>query len=85
MARVIRLSVLRPGQKGIVVRVEGPSEIRRRLLDMGLVRGTEVRAIREAPLADPVEYEVKGYNLSLRREEAACVFVELVEEGGGGA
>ena len=85
MARVVRLNGLRPGQKGIVLRVEGPSDIRRRLLDMGLVRGTEVRAIREAPLADPVEYEVKGYNLSLRREEAACVLVELVEEGGGGA
>ena len=85
MARVVRLSALRPGQRGIVVRVEGPSEIRRRLLDMGLVRGTEVHAIREAPLADPVEYEVKGYNLSLRREEAACVFVELVEGGGSGA
>ena len=85
MTGVIRLSELRPGQKGIVLRVEGPSEIRRRLLDMGLVRGTEVRAIREAPLADPVEYEVKGYNLSLRREEAACVLVELVGEGGGGA
>jgi len=85
VVRMVRLSELRPGQKGIVARVEGPSEIRRRLLDMGLVRGTEVRAIREAPLADPVEYEVKGYNLSLRREEAACVFVELVGEGGGGA
>ena len=85
MARVVKLSELRPGQKGIVVRVEGPSEVRRRLLDMGLVRGTEVRAVREAPLADPVEYEVKGYNLSLRREEAACVLVELVEEGGDDA
>jgi len=85
VVRVVRLSGLRPGQKGVVVRVEGPIEIRRRLLDMGLVRGTEVRVIREAPLADPVEYEVKGYNLSLRREEAAYVFVELVEEGGGGA
>jgi len=52
---------------------------------MGLVRGTEVRAVREAPLADPLEYEVKGYNLSLRREEAACVLVKLVEEGGDGA
>ena len=85
MARVVRLSGLRSGQKGIVVCVDGPSEIRRRLLDMGLVRGTEVRAVREAPLADPLEYEVKGYNLSLRREEAACVLVKLVEEGGDGA
>ena len=53
MVRVVRLSGLRPGQKGVVVRVEGPSEIRRRLLDMGLVRGTEVRAIREAPWPTP--------------------------------
>ena len=85
MARVIRLSELRPGQKGTVLRAEGSSEIRRRLLDMGLVRGTEVRVVREAPLGDPVEYEVKGYNLSLRREEAACVFVELIEEESDGA
>ena len=80
MVRVVRLSELRPGQKGIVQQIEGPSGIRRRLLDMGLVRGTEIRVIREAPLADPVEYEVRGYNLSLRREEAVCVLVELIEE-----
>ena len=41
MARVVRLSELRPGQKGIVVRVEGPSEVRRRLLDVSLVKGCE--------------------------------------------
>ena len=78
-----KLSELEPGERGVVIRVIGPSDIKRRLLDMGFVRGTEVLVVRKAPLADPVEYEVKGYNVSLRREEAACVIVEPVEEGGG--
>jgi ferrous iron transport protein A len=49
---------------------------RRRLLDMGLVKGAEFVLIRRAPLGDPVEIEVRGYRLSLRQDEAACLCVE---------
>jgi len=47
---------------------------------MGFIPGTEVRVIRRAPLADPIEYQLRGYLVSLRREEAAMVFVQIVEK-----
>ena len=74
----VKLSELKPGEEGIVVRVEGPPTLRRRLMEMGVVRGTRIRMVRKAPLGDPIEYEVKGYNLSLRAREADGVYVEVV-------
>ncbi|RLI41983.1 iron transporter [Candidatus Bathyarchaeota archaeon] len=75
-----RLSELKPGEKGIILRVEGSGATKRRILDMGLVRGTEIKVIRRAPLGDPVEFLLKGYNLSLRKSEGDNVYVR-VEEG----
>ena len=75
-----RLSELKPGEKGVVSKVVGDREIRRRLLDMGLTRGTEIIVVRRAPLGDPVEFLLKGYNLSLRKRESENVYV-LVEGG----
>jgi len=71
------LSELNPGESGIIARIEG--EERRKLLDMGLVRGTRITVVRRAPLGDPVELLVKGYNLSLRLDEAEGVYVKPVE------
>ena len=71
------LMEMRPGERGKVVRVGGKGDIRRRLLDMGLVSGTGVAVERVAPLGDPIEVRLKGYNLSLRKEEAASVEVEV--------
>ncbi|OYT43387.1 ferrous iron transport protein A [Candidatus Bathyarchaeota archaeon] len=75
-----RLSELKPGERGVVSKVVGDREVRRRLLDMGLTRGTEVIVVRRAPLGDPVEFLLKGYNLSLRKRESENVYV-LVGEG----
>jgi len=75
-----RLSDLKPGEKGVISRITGDRELRRRLLDMGLTRGTEIIVVRRAPLGDPVEFLLKGYNLSLRKSECEGVYV-LVEEG----
>jgi len=75
-----RLSELKPGERGVISRITGDREIRRRLLDMGLTRGTEIIVVRRAPLGDPVEFLLKGYNLSLRKRECEGVYV-LVEEG----
>ena len=72
-----RLSELKPGERGIVTRVSGSGLIKKRLLEMGLVRGTEVVMVRKAPLGDPIEFQVKGYNLSLRKVEADNVFVTI--------
>ena len=83
MLKRVPLHELRVGQRGIVVRVGGQGPVRRRMMDMGLVTGAEVRVVRVAPLGDPVEFEVKGYSLSLRKSEARDVTVEVsVEEGG---
>ena len=74
---IVQLSELNPGQAGIIVRVGGQAAARRRLLEMGLVRGETVYVERVAPLGDPLEFKVKGYHLSLRRRDAANIHVEL--------
>jgi Fe2+ transport system protein FeoA len=74
-----KLSELKPGEKGIVTRVEGSGAVKRRLLEMGLVKGAEVTMIRKAPLGDPIEFLVKGYNLSLRKVEADNIYVSVKE------
>jgi Fe2+ transport system protein FeoA len=75
---MIRLSDLRESQRAVVVRVGGNGALRRRILEMGIVRGTEVYVEKYAPLKDPMELIVKGYHVSLRVEEAARITVERV-------
>jgi ferrous iron transport protein A len=70
------LSELSPGQSGKVQRVEVTGSARGRLQEMGLIRGTVVQFVRSAPLGDPIEIRVRGYRLSLRRQEAEAVIVE---------
>jgi Fe2+ transport system protein FeoA len=74
------LNQLRSGQSATVRRVSGEGAIRRRLMDMGLVRGAQVDVVKSAPLGDPVEYRLHGYHLSLRRAEAGLVEVELQQD-----
>jgi Fe2+ transport system protein FeoA len=76
----LRLSDLEPGQKGIVVSVKGGGATRRRIMDMGIVRGSKITVIRRAPLGDPVEFEIRDYNLTLRKKEAELIYVSLEEE-----
>ena len=71
------LNELKSGEKGKITKIGGGGRIRRRLLDMGLVSGSEVEMQRVAPLGDPIEIKVKGYNLSLRKEEASSIQVEV--------
>ncbi|MBT9130358.1 MAG: Fe(2+) transport protein A [candidate division WS2 bacterium] len=71
------LSELKKGEKGKIVKISGKGNVQRRLLDMGLVSGSEIEMQRVAPLGDPMEIKVKGYNLSLRKEEAATIQVEV--------
>ena len=68
-----RLADLQVGQQARVVRVEGADEISLRLLEMGLTPGTTVRCLGRAPLGDPLEFEVRGYRLSVRKSEAERV------------
>jgi Fe2+ transport system protein FeoA len=71
-----RLSQMKEGKRARIVRVGGNGAIRRRILEMGLIKGTEVYIEKYAPLRDPMELIVKGCHISLRVEEAANVIVE---------
>ena len=73
------LSELKPKERGQIIKVGGKGSVHRRILDMGVVSGTLVEVQRVAPLGDPIEIRVKGYNLTLRKEEAANIQVELNE------
>jgi Fe2+ transport system protein FeoA len=74
--QTVPLSTLTPGQQGVIVRVGGHTSLRRRLLEMGLVRGETIAVERLAPLGDPIEFMVKGYHLSLRGSDAANIEVQ---------
>lgn len=71
------LDQLSSGQAATVRRIAGQGALRRRLMDMGLVRGVTVAHVKAAPMGDPVEYLVRGYHLSLRKSEAALVEIDL--------
>lgn len=71
----VSLDGLPPDAEGVVAEVTGDGPIERRLRDLGLLPGTRVRVLRRAPLGDPVEYELRGYRLCLRRSEASRVRV----------
>lgn len=71
----VSLAELEPGCAAVVESVDGDGAIGRRLLDLGFVPGTELCVVRRAPLGDPVEYELRGARLCLRRTEAARIRV----------
>jgi ferrous iron transport protein B len=74
------LADLATGEKAVIVRVNGHGSFRKRLIEMGFIQGKEVRVVLNAPLKDPIEYEIIGYKVSLRREEARQIEVVGVEE-----
>ena len=76
----MNLSELKTGEKAVIVRVHGHGSFRKRLIEMGFIQGKEVRVILNAPLRDPIEYEIIGYKLSLRREEARQIEVASEQE-----
>ena len=65
-----------PGETVRVVKVHGEGALRRRLLDMGITKGTMINVLKTAPLGDPIEVTVRGYELSLRRAEGEIIEVE---------
>ncbi len=75
------LSEAEPGTRVKVVHIKGKGAARRRILDMGMVPGAEVKVIRKAPMGDPIEFEVKNYKLSMRKAEAELVIVDILERG----
>lgn len=74
----MKLSDLHTGERGVIVKVAGHGGFRKRIVEMGFVKGKTVKVILNAPLRDPIEYEIMGYKISLRREEAKLV--EVISE-----
>ena len=72
---------LKDGKTGMTVRIDsvGDSELKERLMTMGLIPGTKVKVLRSAPLGDPMALGVRSYNLALRREDAAKIQVSIAE------
>jgi len=79
MEKQMNLDDLPPGAKGTIAGIRGTSPFMKRLLEMGLVRGELIEKVKLAPLADPAEYIVKGYHVTLRRKEAKDVMIEQIE------
>ena len=72
-----KLNEFVPGQRGVVKRIQGEGNIRRRLFDMGVTPGADITLRKLAPLGDPVEVTLRGYELTLRKSEASCVVMEV--------
>ena len=78
MAETQTLDTVLPGQKAEVLSLSGDGEIRKRISEMGLTKGAVVEVERVAPLGDPMDIKIRGYRLSLRKEEASRVMVRRV-------
>ncbi|HCJ57940.1 FeoA family protein [Lutispora sp.] len=71
-----KLKDLKPGERAVIVKVKGGGATSRRLMDMGVTKGAEVMIRKVAPLGDPIEVNIRGYELSFRKEEAENIIVE---------
>lgn len=75
----MRLSELQTGQKAYIIKVNGSGAFRKRILEMGFVRGEEVKSILNAPLKDPIKYGIMEYEVSLRRSEAVMIEISMLK------
>jgi len=73
---IVKLNELKVGERGVIKLVDGERRYRRRLLDMGVTPGTLVILRKMAPLGDPIEITIRGYELTLRKDEAKLISVE---------
>ena len=70
------LKELKVGQKGTIKKVGTTGALKQRFMDMGITKGVEVEVVKIAPLGDPIEIEIRGYNLSIRKDDAANIVLE---------
>ena len=76
----MRLSELRPGESGIITKILGHGAFRKRVMEMGFVKGREITMVLNAPMQDPVKYKLMDYEVSLRRAEAALIEINLISK-----
>lgn len=70
------LRELKPGDRGVVARITGEGAVKRRLMDMGVTKGVEVLVRKVAPLGDPIEVNLRGYELTFRKAEAESIIIK---------
>ncbi len=68
------------GEKAVVTKINGEGAVKRRIMDMGLTKKAEVTVVKVAPLGDPLELTVRGYQLSIRKADAELIEVQIIEE-----
>ena len=73
------LKELNIGESGVIARVKCTGALKQRFMDMGITKGTEVKIIKIAPLGDPIEIEIRGYNLSIRKGDAEQIEMKDVD------
>lgn len=78
----MKLSELKTGETAVIVKIRGYGEFRHRITEMGFVKSKEVYVVKHAPLRDPIEYRVMGYDVSLRHTEADLIEVVKIDEPG---
>ena len=74
------LKDIAPGKSATVVRLHGEGAVKRRIMDMGITKGVNVSVRKVAPLGDPIELTVRGYELSIRKEDASAIEVEYNQD-----
>ncbi len=77
---LVKLSNLKPGQKGKIAQVCGNPDFRLRMMEMGFTKGTEVMVVKYAPLSDPVEFVIKGYHVTLRKDQASDILISELDQ-----
>ena len=80
MNNTTKLTDLLPGQAGRIIKILGQSPLKKRLMEMGLIKGQTIQKVKLAPLADPAEYIIQNTHVSLRAEEAQDVIIEELTE-----
>ncbi|MBT9133277.1 MAG: Fe(2+) transport protein A [Firmicutes bacterium] len=75
----MNLAMLKPGEHGKITKMGALVSLKRRLMDMGVLVGEDIKVEKVAPLGDPIEVTIKNYNLSLRKKEAEDISVEVIK------
>ncbi len=75
----MNLAMLKPGEHGKITKMGALGSLKRRLMDMGVLVGEDIKVEKVAPLGDPIEVTIKNYNLSLRKKEAEDISVEVIK------
>lgn len=79
MQRMDKLSELEQGRQALVLEIDSGDGMRRRLQDLGLIRGTEVTCLQKSPLGDPVAFLIRGAVIAIRNEDSSCIRIQCGE------